>query len=810
MCVSFPRNATLRWLLVAVALLLLYLLAVTVRVHRLEQLDVGDGTPFWIESAMRYRIITQVYSGEGVPMRDLLQQHPEGYLTYGDTILQEYLYGTLARWVQPESLTSFIRLLSPTFYCLLLFPMFWLCWQATGSIGASLVACVLYTTLPPSIDRSNGLVIYRENVCFPFLALHLAALFAAARAGAPKPGSGQARAGAPAEAAVEPATFSGLGLTILSATALLLMHLAWKVSTFYQVMLLIYFLFIFVFYNQSLKFKIIILAHSLPLFLLSFLPPLPILGTLSMDRYWGSLNGALTLVLLVLCLMVPSSARRVEIPATAELPGSSLPGSSLPGSSLPVHGRILDRLRSPWLRLGLSLGLLVILVKLLPGGNSYGHAWSTLRAHLEFPLGKPTDPALLDIAARHYWTGNYRSPNLARALRDFALPALPLLFLVRRRVELSRFLPSRFQLADLGWGFSLLSFAAYVVAYVLIRKFGTLLALYSMPLVALACLTLLEQAQHRKRLAMGLLGGLLGVAYLSAWNDVGPEQLLLRHTPSQQESARAELVPEEPSVVYTITSFNEISHWIRENTRPSEPILASWALAPYLTAYLERTTVIHSFFESDNIHRVEDYYEVLFQPLDRLHAFARQYGTRYLVLEAHFLLRTDEWMSYRYVANRLKLTGDEGIYRLHYQPENSPGFALRYQNEYFRVYEVLAEPVTSPAPTKLKYSPLFDPEVPGAQVGAPLEQGPRLLYGMLEAHRYWQAGVSALAKQQPEAALSSWLEGLKYSSWHPELWRSLYRLARVQGRNQEAERIAAEVAARFHTHVPLSEQDEQP
>ncbi|MFM7202213.1 MAG: tetratricopeptide repeat protein [Myxococcota bacterium] len=757
MCVSFDRKATIRWSWVALALTLLYALAVMVRAHRLEQLEVGDGTPFWIESAMRYRIITQVYSGEGPPMRDMLQQHPEGYFTYGDTILQEYVYGTLARLFQPESLTAFVRLITPALYSLLLFPMFWLCYQATGSAGAALVACVLYTTLPPSIDRSNGLVIYRENVCFPLLALHLAALFAASRA------------------------VRGYGLMVLSAAALVGMHLAWKVSTFYQVMLLVYFLFIFIFYDQSLKLKLIILLHSVPLFLLSFLPPLPLLGTLSADRYWGSLNGALTLVLCVLCAVVH-------------------PPPLQGGHPRSHFSRLMD---SPWVRLALSVGLLLLFVKLLPGGQSYGHAWSTLRAHLEFPFGKPKDPSELNIAARHYWTGNYRSPNLARGLRDFAFPAPLLVFLLRRKVTLSRFLPSQFKLADLGWGLSLLSFVAYVVAYLLIRKFGTLLALFSMPLVALACVTMLEQAQHRKKLAVGVLVGLLSVAYLSAWNDVGADKLVTRITESEDKSPREELVPEEPSVVYSIKSFNEVSQWIRDHTTEKEPILASWVLAPYLSAYLERTTVIHSFFESDNIFRVEAYYEVLFQPLEKLHTFARQYGSRYLVLEAHFLLRTDEWMSYRYVANRLQLTGDEACYRLHYQPENSPGFALRYQNEYFRVYEVLPEAVNAPVLADLAYAPLFDAEIPGAQVGAPLDQGPKLLYGMLEAQRYWQVGQLALRKQLPDQALAAWVEGLKYSSWHPDLWKGLYALARAQGRTQEAERIAAEVQARFHTHVTL-------
>lgn len=745
---------------------LVYLLGVELRVHRLHEMGVDAQTPFFIESAMRYRITEYIAQGKPLPALDFQMLWPEGYPPPGDTILQEYLLGTLARVLEPAplstaSLSDFVRSASRWIYCLIALPLFWLTYQATGKRWAALFGCLLYFTLPCSLDRSTGLVIYRENVCQPFVALHVAAFFAHFR----RPLQG-----------ISPQTFwqrlfdqlSNQRYIWLSGLCLVIAHLTWKVMTFYQLWLHLFLMLLCILRLPDLKLRSSIYALTLPVLVVSLIPGFPLAGSMQADRYWGSTNAALTLALCLFC-WVASRVQEGQI------------GETAPASPL----------AKMWARATLLLTLAIGTWALLPGGQSYSHAWSTLVAKVKFLGIKPDDPALLDISSRHYWTGNYRSPTVARALRDFALPALLCVMLVRRKWPSKVFLkvPTSEQT---GWFLIVAGAGAYGLGYFMFRKFGTFFGLFIIPIVALAAITVLEQAKHRQWLGRSVLVGFLSVAVLASWNNMGAESTL---TP--------DVDPElEPGEVYSTKSLDTLSRWLMQETPPKAPVLASWALSPFLHAYLDKSTVLNSYFEGPQVFKTEEFYRRLYMRLEDLHAFAQENRAEYLILEAHMLLRTDKWMSFRYVADALTLTGDEACYRLHYTPEAAPGFALLYQNDFFRVYKVLPDvSATVPVPEDLTYAPLFDPQLPGAQVGQPLDAGPALLYGLIEAGRRVTLGDAQLQAGMPGEALRTWTEALEKSPYLPDTYLRLMTLAQAQGRQDQVEKLRKVVLERFGGQV---------
>lgn len=766
---SRSRKAS-AWSWTGVALVVTWLLGVALRGHRLETLFVGAETPFFIESAMRFRVLQYFAEGHYPPALDFQMLWPDGYPPDGDTIFQEFFFGTLAHWLKPPNLETFVRESARWVYCLIVLPLFWWGYEATGKRSAALLGVLMYVTLPSSLDRSTGLVLYRENLCQPLLAMHLASLFVAFRR--PK----------------QP------GWLAVSGVFLLICHLTWKVMTFYQLFLQLFLLVLCVIKPPDRTLRLSIYWLTLPVLVTSLIPDLPLAGCLRFDRYWGSSNAAMTLALCTLALVYgwrEKKANDSREPQAPEVEAVSVTSDAATGPSPVTRRFTLDLNGLDWrgalVRGAVLVALLGLFVLLLPGGQSYSHAWNTVFAKIRYLGVKPDDPGLLDISSRHYWTGNYRSPTLARAVRDFSFPLLMSVMLIRRRYTLS--LRDGRQRA---WWLVLAGLLGFSVGYLMFRKFGTFLGLFLIPTAALGAQTVFELARHRQWLARAMLVGLMGVSYLSGWNNLGAEQVF-------QDAHDTDPAPGE---VYPVSSLNALSQWLKRETPPKAPLLASWALSPFLHTYLDKSTILNSYFESPQVFRSEEFYRRLFMPLPELHAFARQYRADYLILEAHMLLRTDKWMSFRYVADRLTLQGNEACYRLHYQPEDTPGFALVYQNEWFRVYQVLPDATERRAvPPGLPYAPLFDPRVPGAQVGQPLDVGSKLLYGSLEAGRLVTLGDAQREAGHRDEALQSYLRAVQTGPWLPAGYLRLIALAQQEDRTSELQILNVLLRQHFHGAV---------
>lgn len=167
-----------RTVVIGAGLATLWLSAVAVRRYVVEfQLpERGRPLPFTLESALSFRAIRMIYSGQGLPARDHELLVPQGVWTFADdTVGAEYVYAALCKLFPPHiTLTDRIRWVSVGWFCLT--PpliVLWLRWM-TGSWLAGFVAGVLYAVSLASVIRSTGHEISHENFAMPWVVAHLA------------------------------------------------------------------------------------------------------------------------------------------------------------------------------------------------------------------------------------------------------------------------------------------------------------------------------------------------------------------------------------------------------------------------------------------------------------------------------------------------------------------------------------------------------------------------------------------------------------------------------------------------------------
>lgn len=722
-------------LLIYISLVIIYILGLLIRNHYLT-VSHSDDTPFWIESAQRFRYIKLLAQGQSIPSIDKDIQWPDGLNPFQDTLIQEYILGTLAYLFQPEKLSLFVRQITQILFCLIVFPMYWLTYSITQNKLVSLFSTALYIILPPSVERSFGSVIYRENIALPVLVIHLASLSSYLK------------------------NKERFSLVIVSSISLLLSMLIWKVITFYALFLLLFFLLYKIFYTTEKKDIFAVFTLFVFPVVFSYLIP----SSLYHDRYWGSLQGAFSLALFCSVSIFYFYFR------------------AYPTALKKILFRILIFIFS-----------IVIIHYLLPGGKSYDHAWDTLIAKIKFFGIKPDDPSLLSIHARHYWTGNYRSPDIKKLLHDFFIPISFSSILLIQIKKIPRSLKSIEN--NISSVFMFYGFFAFFFAYIMFYKYATFLMIFFTPIIGLATLVFFNRNFFSSNFSKILLFSVFLLSFFSSWNGIGADYWM----PSLSENEQTL----EPGHVNTTESLNAFSKWIDKNTKKEDVLLSSWALSPFFSTYLNKRTILHSFFESDIVFRFEDFNLKLFDSLPSLHAYCKKYNATYLVYEPSFLLRTDVWMSYRYVANHLKINGNEAAYILHYNEGNTPGFKLVYQNDYFRLYKVLSNENEISPPISATYSPIYDINIPGAQVGAPRNSGHDLLYGMIKANQFLEIGKAYKKFNELQIAESYYKMSLEKSQYNVDTYKEIYTFLIEQKRYEEANNIKNIASTLFNNKVSI-------
>ncbi len=630
---SFPPSSmTVIFKAMATTLAILALYGVGISARQFRYAGVGGDAligSYWMESAQRYRYVRMLAEGKEIPNPDTRMEAPDGYDPRSDTLLQEHLYGALFRLsgLDPAVVSpeKLVRRLTPAVGLLALFPLLGLIGVLTGSRVAAVLGCLAYAICLPAVERQVGSVLYREHLGIPLLAFHLFFL---------------------AQALKKPRWTEGL----LQALFFVLALLSWKVMTFYALVLDGFFLLALGTGRlQPRQAALLLGAQALATFTALAFPV-----HLRFDGY-------------------PTSA-----PALLGL-GVGILGMLHPGDKpSPVRGALLAA--------SALLGTALLLV-LLPHPPSYDHAWETLFAKARFGGQKPDDPSLLSFHARHFWSGNYDSPSLARALRDFSLPllaALPGAWWLGKR---ARATPSASPEALL-----LYLTAAFVFAWILAYKLQAFPALLLSAL--LGCSLAFPVTAARPLLSWGRRGVTLLLLLLMGGVTFSripePQRWVGLHPPSATAG--------DPSQVNTGEALGELANWLRTHTHRDDILLADFVISPFLLTYVDRPTVLHCFFESRMVETYRQYSEALFGDEEALLQFARKHRARYLIHQAHQTLRDDKEMSYRYVAAALVGSPGQVAVHLQWDPASLHGFRLLWENAFFRVFRVMDGPATEDSP----------------------------------------------------------------------------------------------------------------
>lgn len=147
--------------------------------------------------------------------------------------------------------------------------------------------------------------------------------------------------------------------------------------------------------------------------------------------------------------------------------------------------------------------------------------------------------------------------------------------------------------------------------------------------------------------------------------------------------------------------------WINRNTGEDEVILAHYHISPVIRAYADRAVNLTSLFEYGPLReKIEEYISALFGTEDDLHQLCDKFSADYLVCSIDTILDNSDY-SWRYLADHRDLDEDTLAYRMHYSPEGLESFGLVYENEYFRVYQLLTEGEEIPPTPEFVVHPLY-------------------------------------------------------------------------------------------------------
>lgn len=316
---------------------------------------------FYIENAQHVRHAKMVADGVAIPRFERQLQHPDGYDTHQDTIIEEYIAGFTYRFLPFKHIPfdAFMHYFVPFLFCIGIFGIYGIAKEVSKSEVGGLYAAAFYACSMVSIERSMGDTFYREHLAIPLLIFALYFMVQAFECGRKRD-----------------YIFSGLLYFIALCS--------WRVLNFFTLALFTFFAFAYLL-NYHRKEVIRMLA---------VLTSCIILGTLLFDvsiRYDRFLlSKQMFLSYAILALGVVNHWKKMSI----------------------------------FKNIGLFI-VLISLSLLIPSGDKlYNHVWETFFYQLRYFGNKPADPSLLSFDARHYWVPPYASPCLLVFCNDMLLPFL--------------------------------------------------------------------------------------------------------------------------------------------------------------------------------------------------------------------------------------------------------------------------------------------------------------------------------------------------------------------------------------------------
>jgi 8-oxo-dGTP pyrophosphatase MutT (NUDIX family) len=732
---------------------LIILLGVAVRTKDFYQLGYTDRDAFPIESALRYRYISMVARGEGIPGIDRAVQYPDGFNTRTDTIAQEYLVGYAYRLFAFTGITLevFLRYFLRLLWVLTVIPIYLIALRVTGSRGAAMVSALFFAVAMPSLRRSLGNEIYREHITFLPLGLHFYYLLRAL-------GLSEGDESASRLERKDGGTRAFYAYALLSAVFLLLSLAGWKVNRYYYLTLMVFFLFMMPFSSRRAAMLKLLTVFAVVNTAASLLFNTP----LKYDFFPFSTGMILTYALLAagsMKLLLDGGPRAADT-------------SSINRKGRTTHPHFKPKALIPIMVFLAAAG---VLWAVRPETGYYTHVWETLFARLRY-LSKPLLPSLLPFEARHYWVPPYTTPTPFMFINDFLVPLLAASMaggIYLRRLFKSESRPEEVLL--------LYMLAAFLGFYLLFYKLMTFLVFFTAVFMALSLSRAKTMSKVWRYLTLLLVFASVGLGLYQSqtWENNYLARGLTKIGFKPLSIPQA--VPEGAT--------EKLLEWFRTDTEKQEATLADFPVSAALVAYTGRPIVLQTLFEGENRFRFREFSFVLTGDEQRLYVMMSKYRARYFVYSAHFLLRTDRNMSYRYTADAMKIDKSWTIYKMHFHPERLKRFALVYQNSVFRVFRLLDEGEEA-AFGHPGYAPLFDERLMerlSFSVPAGVTQEEAFLYTIVSAYDDMRAGRRLMAGGRHKRGLELLLRSLETFPFIPETHSILSTYYAATGDAEKAE-----------------------
>lgn len=311
---------------------------------------------------------------------------------------------------------------------------------------------------------------------------------------------------------------------------------------------------------------------------------------------------------------------------------------------------------------------------LLPGEG--GHVTAVALAKIRFLFRHPADPLLLSPDARLFWVGGYTSPTTGEFIWLFGplfLAAVPGMILFLKQARGRLLVPFLF---------------VSLAGYLFFDRLHVFLAVAIAPVLALSA----------RRAAFLPFVFVLAGAHAIFAPSLG------------RRLSEADLSLRPGASLLTDSELEGYLRWVRASSDPTEAFLAYWNVSGLTSAYAERPTVLHTFFENRrNRDNIVEFSARLFGKQEELVSFMEEREARYLVYQADFLLDRS-WQGAAYLGGVTDPDDSSAAFLMHYMPERLDRLALVWQGPSMRIYELdgTAVPVPPNPLFILRYRPFFD------------------------------------------------------------------------------------------------------
>ncbi|MEO0096190.1 MAG: tetratricopeptide repeat protein [candidate division WOR-3 bacterium] len=342
----------------------------------------------------------------------------------------------------------------------------------------------------------------------------------------------------------------------------------------------------------------------------------------------------------------------------------------------------------------------IIISKILNIESEYIHVWSLLINKIKFFGIKPVDPELLAYPARSLWIEAFNSPHpvsLFKNLFPIIIPSVfGFIYLLKRRFSES--------VIRLFIFLCILFF----LSYIFIERMG-ILNNYFISVLAVTIDTVpIKKNQGFYKYFKPVL-----IIFIFLFNFYQGYHL---HSPTRYiRMLRTIFGNETTTEIYNWRINNvELVRYIKFQTPETAVFLSSFGAGPLIFAYAQRAIVLQPKFEVKNCQkRVGEFFESIYSTEDDFYYFCKKYKVNYFLYDIKLLLDNSNDGS-RWIAGKTRVKSNSAVFIMHFFPEDLKHFALVYQNNFYRLYQVIDGEAKKPF-LHFVYQPIYDLKAFGNQ-----------------------------------------------------------------------------------------------